>query len=304
MTHYFRGLIAPAFTPMDSDGGLDLEPVEHLAESLAANDISGAFVCGSTGESTSLTVEERKQVAERWQTVAGDQLPVIVHVGHNALPAAKELAAHAQRIGTAAVAAMAPSFFKPAGTEDLVMWCAEIAAAAPALPFYYYHIPSRTGVFVKMAEFLALGSERIPNLAGAKFTFEDLMDLGQCLDLENGRFNMLFGRDEMLLAGYAIGVHGAVGTSYNFAAPLYHELIAAFEAGDMTTAQAKQAQSRKMIATILSYPGLGAFKSVMRMIGLDCGPVRLPNRNVTEEQYEELKSKLEEIGFFEYCSKE
>ena len=300
---HFKGLVAPTFTPMSSDGSLDLSPIERLAESHLADGICGAFVCGSTGESTSLTVDERKQVAERWQTVAGAELPVIVHVGHNALPAAKEMAAHAQRIGAAAVAAMAPCYFRPSDVEDLVVWCSEIASAAPGLPFYYYHIPSRTGVYVKLAEFLARGCERIPNLAGAKFTFEDLFDLGQCLDLDDGRFEMLFGRDEMLLAGYAIGVEGAVGTTYNFAAPLYHELIAAFKAGDMAAAQARQAQSREMITAMLSFPGMGACKAMMGMVGVDCGPVRLPNRNLTPEQVKALRGELEAVGFFEYCSK-
>jgi len=300
---HFKGLVAPTFTPMAPDGSLDLNPIERLAESHLANGLCGAFVCGSTGESTSLTVAERKQVAERWQTVAGAELPVIVHVGHNALPAAQELAAHAQRIGAAAVAAMAPCYFRPNDVEDLVVWCAEIAAAASDLPFYFYHIPSRTGVFVKLAEFLERGAERIPNLAGAKFTFEDLYDLGRCLDFQDGRFEILFGRDEMLLAGYAIGVEGAVGTSYNFAAPLYHDLIAAFKAGDMATAQSKQAQSREMITAMLSYPGMGASKAMMGMVGVDCGPARMPNRNLTPEQVEALRGDLEAIGFFEYCSR-
>jgi len=300
---HFKGLIAPAFTPMDSAGEVDLKPIDRLAESLLANDISGAFVCGSTGESVSMTVEERQRLAERWQSVAGDQLPIIVHVGHNALPAAKALAAHAQKIGAAAIAAMAPTFFRPANEAQLVTWCAQIAAAAPELPFYFYHIPSRTRVNVSVTEFLKIGSERIPNLAGAKFTSEDMADLGRALNLEGGRFNLLSGRDEMLLAGFATGAHGAVGTTFNFAAPLYHELIAALDAGDLATAQARQAQSRQMIANLQRYQCLGAFKSVMRLIGLACGSVRLPNLDLTEEQFKTVQSDLEQMGFSDYCSK-
>jgi len=301
MTHHLTGLIAAPFTALRPDGSLNLDLIDRQVENLLQNNVTGAFVCGTTGEGVSLSTEERMQVAERWAQASRGRLTLIIHAGHNSLPDARALAAHAQRIGAQAVAITAPTFFKPAAVEDLLAFSAAVAAAAPTLPFYYYQIPSFTGVALPVYDFLVAGVGRIPNLAGAKFTYENLMDYGRCL--RDGRFDMLFGRDEMLLAALALGCRGAVGTTYNLAAPLYHRIWKAFEAGDLASAQADQARAVEFIATFTRHGGLPAAKAMMKMIGLDCGPVRLPQRNLTARQCDQLKAELEQIGFFEYCSK-
>jgi len=300
---HITGLVAAPFTAFHEDGSLNLEKVDDQAASLAASGVSGGFVCGTTGESLSLTVEERQQVAERWMAAAPEDFAVIVHVGHDSLAESRALAAHAQRIGARAIGAMPPCFFRPATLSDLVAWCAEVAAAAPELPFYYYHIPSMTGVNFPIAEFLEAAADRIPTLAGVKFTYENLMDFLRCVRLAGGRYDLLFGRDEILLAGLALGARGAVGSTYNFAAPLYLRLIEAFEAGALAAARAEQARAAEMIAVLLRYGGIPAFKAVMKMIRLDCGPVRPPLRDLTAEQRHALHADLELVGFFDYCSR-
>lgn len=302
MAEKITGLVAAPFTALHADGSLHLDKVETQAESLYLNGVKGAFVCGTTGESLSLTVPERMALAERWKAVAPDGFAVIVHVGHTCLEDAKALAAHAQKIGAQAIGAMAPCFFKPASVDDLVAWCAEVAAAAPALPFYYYHIPSMTGVSIPAADVLERGAERIPTLVGAKFTYENLMDYHRCLRLRDGRFDMLFGRDEILLSALVLGAKGAVGTTYNFAAPLFLRVIEAFQKGDLAAAQAEQLRAVEMIQTLLRHGGLPAFKAVMKMIRVDCGPVRPPLRDLTLEERHHLHQDLERIGFFDYCS--
>ncbi|HUT32368.1 MAG TPA: dihydrodipicolinate synthase family protein [Planctomycetota bacterium] len=303
MAEHITGLVAAPFTAFHSDGSLHLDKIEYQAESLFLSGVSGAFVCGTTGESLSLTVAERMAVAERWKAVATEGLAVIVHVGHPCLEDSRALAAHAQKLGARAIGAMAPCFFRPANVDDLVAWCAEVAAAAPELPFYYYHIPSMTGVNFPVADFLERGADRIPTLAGAKFTYENLMDYHRCLTLRGGRFDMLFGRDEILLSALVLGAKGAVGTTYNFAAPLYRRVVAAHERGDLAAAQAEQHRAAEMIAALVRHGGLPAFKAVMKMIRVDCGPVRPPLRELTLEERHHLHQDLERMGFFDYCSR-
>jgi N-acetylneuraminate lyase len=300
MTQHLTGLIVPTFTPMRSDGSLDLDAIDKLAHALIDDGADGAFVCGSTGESVSLTIPERIESAQRWRASIGENIPVIVHVGNSCLNDCKTLAAHAQKIGVSAVAAMAPCFFKPATVEDLALFCAEIAAAAPELPFYFYHMPARTGVTLPMVDFLEAAAEKIPNLAGIKFTSNDLMDLGRCLRFDGGRFNILSGCDELLLPGLATGATGAVGTTFNFAFGLYRRIFTAYQSGDMTAAQDAQAKSRDLIAVLSKFGGLSACKAAMKIIGLDCGPVRLPLRNLSPEEYDALQAELDRIGFFEF----
>ena len=117
---HLSGLIAAPHTPMREDGRINLSAIERQAQLLVESGIRGAFICGSTGESHSLGVEERKRIAKRWVEVAGRRLVVIVHVGHNSQPEARTLAAFSQRIGADAIAAMAPCYYRPSNVDDLI----------------------------------------------------------------------------------------------------------------------------------------------------------------------------------------
>lgn len=300
MQRHLTGLIAAPYTAMNEDFSINLDIIEKQAESLITNGVSGAFICGTTGEGLSLTVEERMRIAEKWVSVARGKLNIIVHVGHTCLFDSMALAEHAKKIGADAIASVGPCYFKPNTVEALISFCAEIAKSAIDLPFYYYHIPSFSGVDLMMIDFLR--NENIPNFAGIKFSHENLMDFCQCLNLDNGRYDMLFGRDEILLSALVLGAKGAVGSTYNFAAPLYHLVMTACQAGDMETAQIEQSRAVNMVNTLIKHGGIVAGKATMKMIGIDCGPVRLPLQNLSEKQYENLYEELKQIGFFGYCS--
>lgn len=298
------GLVAATHTPFHADGSLNLVVVEKQAAHLSATGVKFAFICGSTGESHSLTVDERRALAVRWMEVTrGSALKVIVHVGTNCLADARTLAVHAQSLGAAAVSALAPSYFKPRSIPALVDCCADIAGACPELPFFYYDIPALTGFTLPMPEFLAAARDRIPNLAGIKFTNADLMMFQQTLRFDSGAFSVPWGCDEYLLAALALGATGAVGSSYNFAAPVYHRVIAAFERGDFKAARDAQFQSVQLIALLASRGYMGAAKATMKMLGVDVGPARLPNTSLNTEQQTALRADLEQLGFFGWVAK-
>ena len=299
--HPLHGLVAATHTPFGSDGSLNLGAIEQQAAHLLANRVAFAFIGGTTGESHSLTVEERRALAQRWSEVArGTALRIVVHVGSNCLADARALAAQAQRLGAVAISALAPSYFKPRSVEALIACCADIASSAPETPFYFYDIPVLTGVSFSMPEFLEKAPARIPTLAGLKFTNPDLMAYLQCLHANGGRWDVPWGVDEWLLGALATGARGAVGSSYNFAAPLYHGLIAAFERGDLATARTAQLRSTQLIALLARYGYMGAAKATMAMLGVDVGAARLPNGSLTTEQARTLRSELETLGFFDW----
>lgn len=300
MSIKLSGLIAATHTPFQADGQLNLAVVARQAEHLLADGVKTVFIGGTTGESHSLAVEERLALAQRWSEVSqGSELRVVVHVGSNSLADARTLAAQAQSLGVAAIAAFSPSYFKPKDVETLVACCAEIAGAAPALPFYFYDIPSMTGVQLSMPALLSLATKRVPTLAGIKFTNPNLMAYQQCLHSHGHRFDIPWGSDETLLGALALGASGAVGSTYNFAAPLYHRLLAAFGEGDLVKARAIQYRSVQLVELLDGYGFMGAAKTVMSFLGVEVGPARLPHSNLTSAQVAELKSGLERIGFFD-----
>jgi N-acetylneuraminate lyase len=298
MPGVLTGLIPACHTPYSRDGQLDLAIVERQAALFREMGLRGVFVAGTTGEFASLTLDERKRLCERWIEVAGDSMRVAVHVGDNCQLNAIELAAHARSAGVAAVALAPPSYFKPATVQDLVEYCVRIAAEVEPLPFYYYHIPCMSGVRLSMTEFLYEARFRIPNLRGLKFSHDDLVDLQGCVAFERGAYDVLFGFDESLLAGLCLGARGAVGCSYNFAGRHYQRLIRAFESGDLAAARAAQAQASDMVKTLASFGFIAASKMVMAQLGVDCGPVRPPLRNLTPPQVDALVGKLTSFDGF------
>lgn len=301
MPSILTGLIAATFTPFLPDEELNLAIIPQMADLLVRNGVSGAFICGTTGEGFSLTNDERRRTAEAWRAATPPGLKLIVHVGHLSLPESCALARHAQAIGADAIATIAPCFFKPPGPQELVAWCRRVAAAAPALPFYYYHMPAMTGIGISAAEFLACADGRIPSLAGIKFTHEDLDDYEAARQFAGGRYDILFGRDEILLSGLNLGATGAVGSTYNFAAPLYSRIMRALHSNDLTSARHNQANSQAFIDIMNRYGGLAAGKSIMKLIGVDCGPVRLPLAALTPEQEKNFHAELKAIGFLDYA---
>ncbi|MES1194761.1 MAG: dihydrodipicolinate synthase family protein [Opitutus sp.] len=297
------GLVAAPFTPFNPAGELALETVPLLASLLHKNRVSAAFICGTTGEGSSLTTDERMRVATAWRQALPAGLKLAVHVGHQSIEDSKALARHARGIKADAIATIAPGFFRPPDAAGLVDWCREIAAAAPDLPFYYYHMPAMTGVDIPVRHFLRDAHGRIPNLVGVKFTHEDLLDYADARAFANGRYSLLFGRDELLLSGLQLGAPGAVGSTYNHAAPLFHRIMRAFAAGDLEAARHDQARARQFIDIMNRHGGLPAGKTIMKFIGVDCGPVRLPLRSLSPQTEAAFRAELEACGFFEYASR-
>lgn len=296
-----HGLVAATHTPFKADGALNLAVVERQAEHLLRTGVAAAFVGGTTGESHSLTVEERLALAQHWsEVVRGSKLRLVVHVGSNCLADARTLAAQAQTLGACAISALAPSYFKPRSLDVLIDCCRDIAAAAPGLPFYFYDIPSMTGVQLPMPDFLAAAPDRIPTLAGLKFTNPDLMAYQQCLRAAGGRFDIPWGTDEALLAALALGAAGAVGSTYNIAAPLYTRLLAAFARHDLPAARDEQYRSVQLVHLLLGFGFMPAAKATMGFLGVDVGPARLPHGSLSPEQQNRLREALERLGFFDW----
>ncbi len=304
MEYRLTGLIAATYTPLREDGALNLDLVPAMVDFLERAGVTGIYICGSTGEGMSLAGEERRAVAEAYVRAAEGRFKTIVQVGHNSLVEAAQLAAHAQQIGADAISATPPCYFKVDSVELLADCMAQVASGAPELPFYYYHIPALTGVALDIAALLSLAAARIPNLVGMKYTAPTVFEFQACVDLGGGRFDCVWGCDEMLLSALAAGAQGAIGSTYNIAAPLYRRLIEAFERGDLTEARQLQSLSVQLVRTINRYPFHPAMKQILAMLGIDCGPCRLPLPGMDAAQVTQLRTELDALGFFDWCRPE
>lgn len=298
MTSSTTQLIAATYTPFDHAGRLMLSAVARQAAHLAAAGVDGVFIGGTTGESLSLTVAERMALADAWLAPAREHgLKLIVHVGSSTLADAAALAAHADKLGVDAISAMAPSFFKPASVADLAACLAEVAAAAPATPFYYYDISQLTGVTHRSSELLERHADAIPTLVGVKYSSPDIVEFERCVAACGGRFRIYWGCDEALTAGLALGATGGIGSTYNFAAALARGVIAATAAGDPARARECQLRIVRLVDVLARHGYLRASKAVMAMLGVDAGTVRLPLRPLAAGDQAAIRGDLEAAGF-------
>ena len=299
------GLINAPFTPFHTDGSVNLAPIPAYAELLVRNGLKGVFINGSSGEGYMLTEDERMQLAEAWMQAAPEGFKVIVHVGSTCVKSSRRLAEHAQKIGAWGIGAMATPFPKIGRIEELVKYCEEIAAGAPNLPFYYYHIPAFNGAFLSMLDFLKAVDGRIPNFAGIKYTFESLYEYNRCRRYKDGKFDMLHGQDETILPCLAMGgAQGGIGGTTNYNGRVLTNILEAWAEGDLNKARELQNFAQDVFVVICHYRGnIVGGKRIMKLIGLDLGPNRTPFQNMTDAEEEAMKAELEAINFFERCNK-
>lgn len=300
-----KGLIVAPFTPFGQKGEVDLSRIGDYAAMLQKNGVIGVFINGSSGEGYMLTVDERKRLAEKWVSVAPDGFKVIVHVGATCIKDSHYLAQHTQEIGAFGIGAMASPFPKAGRVEELVKYCEEIACGAPNLPFYFYHIPALSGVYLPMLPFLKAADGRIPNLAGIKYTYESFYEYNQCMLYENGKFDMLHGQDETILNGLIMGgAQGGISGTGSYIGNVLAGIISEYNKGNVEKARELQNYAQAVINIIIKYRGnIVAGKRIMKLIGLDLGLNRTPFQNITDEEEAAIRRELEAIDFFKKCNR-
>lgn len=297
MIKKLSGLYTAPHTPYSPDGSVNPAAIELQVESLVENSIPGVFITGTTGESHLLSPEERKLAVETWAGASQDKLNIIAHVGTTCQETCIELAQHASKLNLAGIACMTPLFYKAKTVDDLLAYHKPIAEACGDTPFYFYDIPGFTHVDLPTHEYLKKAIDLFPNFAGLKFTRTDLYLFQNCRAVSD-EINLFFGADELLMFGMLAGADGAIGSTYNYAAPVYNRVLAALKEGDTTKALKEQQGAVALVNVILKYDVMAAGKALMGMIGIDCGNPRLPNPQLSLQQKQQLYEELKHLDIF------
>ncbi len=297
-------ILNATFTPMFGDGSINYDCIPDLFQHCVNTGANGVFLNGTTGECMSLSLEERLKLVETWtayrKVINRPDFKIFVHVGSCNLYETARMAEHAQTHGVDGVAMVATFYFKPKTLEDLVEQCEYVAAAASHTPFYYYNIPFLTGVNFPMISFLEVASRRIPNFAGLKNSFNDIIDYQHCLHYAKENYSLYWGTDEAFMMLYAAGNRHYVGSTYNYMGDIYQLMLKAHDAGDMRTVVSLEGEADAIYKILLQYNGITAGKEIMRLLGLDCGTVRKPLKAFTQYDRDVLLAKLNETTFFQH----
>ncbi|XP_059160468.1 N-acetylneuraminate lyase B-like [Physella acuta] len=311
MSFSVEGFVAATFTPFKDNGDVNLDAIDQYQEFLVQQGIQHVYINGTTGEGTSLTTDERKLIAEKWKELSllpGRYMKVLIQVGGTSFKETCQLAEHAASIGADAISTLAPLYLLPQNIDELVDFCRQVAARAPSVPFYYYHIPDRTGVRFDMEQFLVRSRHVIPTLRGVKFSSKDLYEGSRCLrtsDAQGNLFDILFGCDEQVMSAFVIGFKGAIGSTYSLMAGTYHKLKDALSNGQIQEARTFQYRSVDLVKVCCEFGGqaggiIPAMKVVLSKLGVDIGPPRFPMRPLSDAHQADLLGRLAEIGFFHW----
>jgi N-acetylneuraminate lyase len=288
-----EGIIPAVHTAFDAGEDLDLEALRRLVRKLVADGVDGVFLCGTSGEFPLLSLDERERIVEVAAGELSGRAALLVHVGAPSTRDAIRLARHAARSGAAAVASVPPPYY-PYRREAVIDYVRDVASATP-IPFLYYHIPERTGIAIDEAFTGRLLA--IPNVKGMKFSHGDLGLAERIVKMAGPGFRLFCGSDEILLDALERGAAGGIGSTYNFLAPMFLEMLRAFRGKRDAEARDLQARANRIMAALAPYPAIAAGKEAVRLAGIDLGPPRRPLERLTEEEKASLQRDLAAAGW-------
>ncbi|CAH1795422.1 unnamed protein product [Owenia fusiformis] len=301
-TYAPKGCMAAPFTPFTKDGkDVDYSKFKSYADHLQKLKIPHLFVNGTTGEGLSMTMEERIKTAELWMQQKDKFESILLHIGTGNLKDSIQLASHAESIGVDGIACIAPSFFRANNEESVVSYMKEVADAAPNTPFYLYDFNIMTNVYISVSRFFDLAKDEIKTLRGVKHSSPQLPSLFTGMREHRG-YQFMMGTDDQYLAALSLGSEAIVTSA--FMAPYFNKIIEAFNSGDLEAARNAQEACQKVVNVRSKYgTGPQSFavgKSMMPMLDLDLGPVRLPLVSLTSDLAEKLQSELKAVNFFDW----
>jgi dihydrodipicolinate synthase/N-acetylneuraminate lyase len=285
MMRHLHGAIAASVTPMREGGrAVDIDAIGGLTRFLADGGVDGVLACGTTGEGVLLDVSERRAVAEAFVAHAPEGFDVAVHAGAQTTRDTLALAAHAQEIGAAAVAVIAPPYF-PLDDEELTRHLASAANAADPLPFYIYEFAGRSGYPIPLAVVTRV-RESAPNVVGMKVSDAPFTAVEPYLGLD---LDVFIGSEPLVLRGMAAGAVGSVsGLAAAFpatTASLVHE-----------RSEAAHAQVSRLRDELAGIPFHAALKEVLAARGvLVDTAVRAPLRALDDAERERVLGLFREV---------
>lgn len=266
-----KGIIPALVTPFDEKNQVDCGALKELVEYLLEQQVSGFYVCGSTGECFLMDMQERMRVVETVLESVHGRVPVVVHVGSMATENAILLAKHAAAHGADFVSSV-PPFYYSFSQDEINSYYTDISAAVD-LPIIVYNIPAFSGVSFNAENIRKLFDSC--NIWGLKYTAYDLFELER---IHRGcpKLALFYGHDELFLNALPIGLHGAIGSTYNIMPQKFSYIWQMYKEGEMKHASVAQAQANEIIDTLIECGVISSIKYLLSKRGIPCGNCRAP----------------------------
>ncbi|MGG4488985.1 4-hydroxy-tetrahydrodipicolinate synthase [Metabacillus idriensis] len=278
-------------TPFDKNGNIDFAKTSQLVNFLIQNGSDSLVVAGTTGESPTLTSEEKIALFKHVVSEVNGRVPVIAGTGSNNTKASIDLTKKAEAAGVDAVMLVAPYYNKP-NQEGLYLHFKTIAEAT-ALPVMIYNVPGRTVVSISPDTIARLAE--LPNVTAVKEASGDLDAMAEIISKTPEDFALYSGDDGLTLPVLSIGGAGVVSVASHVIGNEMQEMITAFNTGENARAGAIHRQLLPVMKQLFKAPNPAPVKTALQLKGLDVGPVRLPLVSLTETERNELTNVIHSI---------
>jgi 4-hydroxy-tetrahydrodipicolinate synthase len=299
MTKCFEGIYPPLIASFTEDGDLYEKGIRNVAGYLMSEGVHGFFINGSYGSAILMTVEERKRAAEIIHDEVKGRLPIITHVGSASTRATIELAKHAEGLGSAAVAAIAPYYYAGANAYDesqIIRHYADIAASV-RVPTFIYNNPRTSGYTLTPALLARLVDVGVLGMKDSSGSFTLLGEFNQAATRVNPNFACMSGSVGLMQPAYNIGIRGCVAGTANAFPELAVALYRALEAHDWK----KSGELQNLVIAQRKIQAAGGFRpagsyTFLKLKGIDCGTVRRPWREPNAQEARYMKEEAIKLG--------
>nr|WP_314505261.1 4-hydroxy-tetrahydrodipicolinate synthase [uncultured Lachnoanaerobaculum sp.] len=288
----FEGAGVALITPMNEDFSVNYDKLEEIIEEQIAGGTDCIITCGTTGEASTLTVEEHLDVIKRTVEIVKKRIPVIAGTGSNSTETAVEFSKEAQEYGADGVLVVSP-YYNKATQKGLIKHFSEIANSID-IPVLLYNIPGRTGVNIE-PETIAYLVNNVPNIVGVKEASGNFSNAVKILRL-CPEIDMYSGNDDQVVPLMSIGAKGVISVLSNVAPKQTHDMCRAALDGDFVKARKMQIEALDVIENLFTEVNPIPVKAAMNLQGKNVGPLRLPLTQMEKPHEDVLAKAMKEYG--------
>ncbi len=287
----FKGCGTAIVTPFNKDG-VDFNEFKKLIEFQIENKADSIIVCGTTGESSTMTLEERKQTIEFAVKTVNGRIPVIAGTGGNCTSQVIEFTKWAESIGVDGALIVTPYYNKT--TQDGLVAHYSAIANETTLPIILYSVPGRTGVNITPATCLKLS--KIENIVAIKEASGNLSQIAEIANLCGNNLNIYSGNDDQITPILSVGGIGVISVLSNLVPEYTHNIIENFFNGNIKDSITAQIKAVPLVSALFCEVNPIPVKAALNMIGYNVGTPRLPLIEMSDNGKEKLKTELINFG--------
>ena len=290
----FKGAGVAIITPMHEDGSVNYEKLEEILEFQIANSTDAVIICGTTGESSTMTHGEHLKTIKFAVDKVAKRVPVIAGTGSNCTETAIMMSKEAASFGVDALLVVTP-YYNKATQKGLIAHYTAIANAVPETPIIMYNVPSRTGCNLQPATVAAL-VKNVKNIVGIKAASGDLSQIAKMMSMAGENLELYSGNDDQILPIMSLGGLGVISVLSNVAPKQTHDIVMKFMEGDTREAARLQLEAIPLINALFCEVNPIPVKTAMNMMGMEVGPLRMPLCEMEESNKETLAKAMKDYG--------